>query len=71
MKESFLCSNTCSNAESSYKRMEAFVVGAWMCGVSYGERCGLMLCLLTPTATWRAGLVVGNSLSLKYISPKV
>lgn len=47
------------------------MVGAWTCGVSYGERCGLMLCLLIPTATRRAGLVTGNSLSLKYINPKV
>lgn len=45
--------------------MEAFVVGAWMCGVSYSERCGLIPCLFTPTAAWRTGLVLGNDLSLK------
>lgn len=30
--------------------MEAFVVSAWMCGLSYGERCGLIpTLLLIPT----------------------
>lgn len=72
IRESFLCSNTCTNAEPFYKRMEAFVVGARR--DVWAELWWEVWADTTSAHSYhllqRGGLGWFWDLSLKYILPK-